>query len=61
MTFGAASTTQLDASWDVVDLVAMVVEVCIQETGNQELEWEIKMSIPSDSPSADDQFKWVKD
>eukprot|EP00975_Prorocentrum_lima_P034373 7227166-Prorocentrum_lima.AAC.1 len=39
MTFGAASTTQLNVTWDVVDLVGLVVEVCFQETGNPETDW----------------------
>eukprot|EP00975_Prorocentrum_lima_P068731 12922254-Prorocentrum_lima.AAC.1 len=59
MTFGSPSTTQLNASWDVVDLVAMVVEVFIQETGNEK-DRDIKISIPSDSLDADDQFQWFK-
>eukprot|EP00975_Prorocentrum_lima_P053851 11299597-Prorocentrum_lima.AAC.1 len=42
MTFAAPSTTQMNASWDVVDLVAMVVDVCIQETGNDKSDWDIK-------------------
>eukprot|EP00975_Prorocentrum_lima_P013901 2953871-Prorocentrum_lima.AAC.1 len=61
MTFGAASTAQLNATWDVADLMAMVVEVCVQETGNLRSDWEIKVSIPTDSPSDVEQFRWRKE
>eukprot|EP00975_Prorocentrum_lima_P039734 8348763-Prorocentrum_lima.AAC.1 len=61
MTFGAASTTQLNATWDVVDLMAMVVEVCVQETGNPGTDWDIKVYIPPDSPSPEEQFSWFKE
>eukprot|EP00975_Prorocentrum_lima_P000940 198798-Prorocentrum_lima.AAC.1 len=38
----------------------MVVEVCIQETGNEESDLKIKRSIPSDSPDADGQYQCFK-
>eukprot|EP00975_Prorocentrum_lima_P042744 8976755-Prorocentrum_lima.AAC.1 len=46
VTFGAASTTQLNASWDVIDLMAMIVEVCVVETGVPGQDWCLKLHIP---------------
>eukprot|EP00975_Prorocentrum_lima_P055726 11682274-Prorocentrum_lima.AAC.1 len=60
MTFGTASTTQLNASWDVVDLVAMVVEVCVQETGHEEFDWHVKLSIPQGTRNPEVQFQEFK-
>eukprot|EP00975_Prorocentrum_lima_P044592 9343284-Prorocentrum_lima.AAC.1 len=57
MTFGTASTTQLNASWNVVNLVGMVVEMCVQETGQKEFDWRVKLSIPRDSPNPEVQFQ----
>eukprot|EP00975_Prorocentrum_lima_P066167 12907626-Prorocentrum_lima.AAC.1 len=37
------------------------MEVCIQETGKPETDWEIEFSIPRTSPSHDEQFEWFKD
>eukprot|EP00975_Prorocentrum_lima_P039077 8211510-Prorocentrum_lima.AAC.1 len=48
---------RLNTTWDVVDLVGLVMEVCIQETGKPESDWEIKLSIPRTSPSHDEQFE----
>eukprot|EP00975_Prorocentrum_lima_P045892 9599720-Prorocentrum_lima.AAC.1 len=56
----APSTTQTNSTWDVVDLVGLVVEVCIQETGDPGTDWVIELSIPKTSPSHDKQFEWFK-
>eukprot|EP00975_Prorocentrum_lima_P015671 3322752-Prorocentrum_lima.AAC.1 len=48
VTFGKASTTHLNTTWDVIDLVAMVVEVCVLETGDSGGDWRLKLHIPLD-------------
>eukprot|EP00975_Prorocentrum_lima_P011674 2484226-Prorocentrum_lima.AAC.1 len=36
----------MNTTWDVIDLVAMVVEVCIMETGHSVHDWRLKLHIP---------------
>eukprot|EP00975_Prorocentrum_lima_P008284 1769841-Prorocentrum_lima.AAC.1 len=36
-----------------------VVEVCVQETGNQGSDWGIKVHIPPESPSVDEPVSYT--
>eukprot|EP00975_Prorocentrum_lima_P066102 12907290-Prorocentrum_lima.AAC.1 len=35
----------------------MVAEVCVHETGQDELDWRVKLAFPRDSPNPEVQFQ----
>eukprot|EP00975_Prorocentrum_lima_P047990 10035211-Prorocentrum_lima.AAC.1 len=48
-------------SWNVVDLVSMVVEFCVQGTANYEEDWEIQVSVPRTLPTHEEEYTWFND
>eukprot|EP00975_Prorocentrum_lima_P070175 12930527-Prorocentrum_lima.AAC.1 len=46
VTFGGTSATHMNTIWDVVDLVAIVLDVCVMETRDSGHDWRLKLHIP---------------